>query len=452
MEDIELELEGLESIYGSENVKYSSNAPNVSGVIRIENSSNDRTYKLKTIKDKVETTEEVSALSPVVLSFTLQSLYPNEKPILEIKCDWMDQDAKRKLMHSLNEVCDEYLGYSVLSACCQSIFDFAADLMEKNDCFDLTHLKPAEFSDFLESCELADQRIFDTQCHDCDICTINQTGTNFVKFRPCSHIFCKDCCRNYFNDRLKNVQVKQLECLSSDCHSSAASRVIKELLGEEEYERYDGILLENAIAQMSDVVACARSRCGQPANISEEPRYLAICSVCEFTFCILCRKTFHGVDNCRFTDVHKNAIVESWENGTEEEKNKMITHFGGLQQYQIAVENIKSEIWIQGNGRQCPRCKVPIEKNEGCNKMLCVKCSCAFCWLCNAILDKNDPYAHFTESGQTNCFNRLFEFIEEELPDLDLDEDDQSEGTDDTVDTWNPSEIDDSDMYTSDES
>jgi len=45
-------------------------------------------------------------------------------------------------------------------------------------------------------------------------------------------------------------------------------------------------------------------------------------------------------------------------------------------------ENIS---WIRANTKKCPKCHKPIEKNQGCNHMICSKaggCGHEFCWLC----------------------------------------------------------------------
>ena len=43
-----------------------------------------------------------------------------------------------------------------------------------------------------------------------------------------------------------------------------------------------------------------------------------------------------------------------------------------------------NESWIKVNTKECPnpKCKLPIEKNQGCNHMNCKKCGFHFCWKC----------------------------------------------------------------------
>ncbi|KAF6016131.1 hypothetical protein HII12_000172 [Brettanomyces bruxellensis] len=38
--------------------------------------------------------------------------------------------------------------------------------------------------------------------------------------------------------------------------------------------------------------------------------------------------------------------------------------------------------WLAANTKDCPHCSTPIEKNGGCNHMVCFKCGFAFCWNC----------------------------------------------------------------------
>jgi ariadne-1 len=46
--------------------------------------------------------------------------------------------------------------------------------------------------------------------------------------------------------------------------------------------------------------------------------------------------------------------------------------------------------WILKNTRECPYCRVDIEKNGGCDHMTCGNCRRSFCWSCLGKKDAAD--------------------------------------------------------------
>jgi len=42
----------------------------------------------------------------------------------------------------------------------------------------------------------------------------------------------------------------------------------------------------------------------------------------------------------------------------------------------------QNNLWVYQNCKKCPKCKWNIEKNQGCNHMVCRLCNHQFCWLC----------------------------------------------------------------------
>ena len=47
-----------------------------------------------------------------------------------------------------------------------------------------------------------------------------------------------------------------------------------------------------------------------------------------------------------------------------------------------AIEKEYENFVKNSNYKYCPKCKVKVEKSEGCNHMTCVICKYEFCWIC----------------------------------------------------------------------
>lgn len=75
-----------------------------------------------------------------------------------------------------------------------------------------------------------------------------------------------------------------------------------------------------------DVVYCPRLSCGS-AVIKEMSSKAAVCSVCVFAFCVSCRKTYHGTDNCQ----GKKDIRNQTENNTQQQGSVDVPQSQGTQ-------------------------------------------------------------------------------------------------------------------------
>ncbi|KAH0621995.1 hypothetical protein JD844_023851 [Phrynosoma platyrhinos] len=54
--------------------------------------------------------------------------------------------------------------------------------------------------------------------------------------------------------------------------------------------------------------------------------------------------------------------------------------------------------------KRCPKCKVYIERDEGCAQMMCKNCKHAFCWYCLESLDDDFLLIHYDKGP---CRNKL---------------------------------------------
>lgn len=55
-----------------------------------------------------------------------------------------------------------------------------------------------------------------------------------------------------------------------------------------------------------------------------------------------------------------------------------------------ALQKLREEL----NIKDCPRCRTPIEKTEGCNHMECSGCKTHFCWVCMGQFSAGEIYEH----------------------------------------------------------
>ena len=93
------------------------------------------------------------------------------------------------------------------------------------------------------------------------------------------------------------------------------------------------------------------------ANIIEKSEYTLESTVrcsCNSMYCFHCKKEEHVPASCKY--------LELW-----------------LEKEKADSENLT---WLKANTKPCPKCQCNVEKNQGCNQMICSKCKHSYCWLC----------------------------------------------------------------------
>ncbi|CAL4197407.1 unnamed protein product, partial [Meganyctiphanes norvegica] len=203
------------------------------------------------------------------------------------------------------------------------------------------------------------------------------------------------------------------------CTTKQAPRQVQELVPEDVYKRWDEMLLNSTLASLGDIQPCPRQHCQYPVTVED---CQGSCPACKFVFCSLCRFGWHGIEPCKLKQSEATKVLEKYINGEPDEKKQMEDIYGRKYLLKLKDEFLSMK-FIEANSQTCPKCSSKIEKIDGCNKMTCGQCKCYFCWLCNKILDKANPYSHYN-SGASDCFNRLFEGVEEEDEYFDSDDDD----------------------------
>lgn len=126
----------------------------------------------------------------------------------------------------------------------------------------------------------------------------------------------------------------------------------------------DNLQLAACITGMPDLRYCPY--CNAPAFLNGAGCMDGQCRECAFEFCASCLLPKHPAIRCSVAVHEVDPVVQKkfWEN-------------------RLSFE------WVKANTKPCPKCTVPIQKNEGCSHMTCRKCSYAFCWICLGMYQKN---------------------------------------------------------------
>ncbi|KAK1685137.1 hypothetical protein QYE76_045985 [Lolium multiflorum] len=222
-------------------------------------------------------------------------------------------------------------------------------------------------------------QVFLEDLHMCMICLNQSKGSNFIKL-PCQHLFCVKCMETLCRMHVKDGTFFQLVCPDTKCNVSIPPYLLKRLLGEEEFERWDKLSLEKALDSMSDVVQCPRCA----ISCLEDEDSNAQCPKCCFVFCSVCKDPRHPGKLCL-------TLEEKLQR--QQASGKMATR--GM------VEDMISVKLLYSNARSCPKCQMTISKTDGCNKVVCSSCGQAFCFRCGKAIIAG--YAHF--SGRCDLFH-----------------------------------------------
>ncbi|XP_037325132.2 E3 ubiquitin-protein ligase RNF14-like [Pungitius pungitius] len=253
---------------------------------------------------------------------------------------------------------------------------------------------------------------FSATVFDCGVCFVGFLGSDCIQLPECGHVFCKACLTKFCQLQITEGNVKGVTCPEADCSATPAPSQVRCLVGEELFSRYDRLLLQSTLDSMADVVYCPRRFCGL-AVIFERSSAAAQCSVCGFAFCVTCRKNFHGTEGCPKKSITKIQEAEAdlpqsqeglmglWEDyaSGSKKRQRLLERRYGRAVMQGTVGECLSEDWISSNSKNCPHCFWKIEKNGGCNMMMCTQCGQRFCWVCLTRLPTSRPGKHFDGSA-----------------------------------------------------
>jgi len=215
----------------------------------------------------------------------------------------------------------------------------------------------------------------------CGICLDELSGTS-MRSAGCGHPFCVECWGDYMSTSVDDgPSCLNLRCPMPGCGVVVPDELVAALTPAKSLERrrkfeHHSIVDDNPALKWCPGVDCGRAiectvaRVAGPSGGASSSAAgggggggggggtcapVDIRCKCGHSFCWSCNKEAHRPVDCE--------TVDKWvrKNGAES-------------------ENVN---WLLANTKPCPKCKRPIEKNQGCMHMTCqAPCGYEFCWLC----------------------------------------------------------------------
>ena len=196
---------------------------------------------------------------------------------------------------------------------------------------------------------------------DCDICFLPLPDSSSAGLE-CGHLFCTACWAEYLTTKIVQDGVSlSIQCPSGDCRVLADDATVLRLLEDSggHAEKYQ-LLITNSLVTCNRLMRwCPAPDCGNAVRASQAAMQPVRCR-CGHAFCFACGEDWHYPVGCEG--------LRMWIKKCEDDS--------------------ETANWISANTKDCPKCKVPIEKNGGCNHMKCTSeaCQTAFCWFCGKVM------------------------------------------------------------------
>ncbi|XP_071403053.1 E3 ubiquitin-protein ligase RNF14-like [Centroberyx affinis] len=457
LEEQEDELLALRSIFSPEEFVPAGEEPNCAGEIRVSVEL-PADFSVALREGDGLRQYGISFLPPLLLTFDLPEDYPSSSPpSFTLTCSWLTPTQLSALGAHLADLYGATGGGVVLFSWVQflreealSFLDIrsllelpsseerdplssdpspsvplaeeqAASLPAREKDETLSRLPPAPApapaqtlpSQLLVHNEAQKQRAFAGTVFDCGVCYAARLGSDCVELRECGHVCCRPCMSRFCRAQIEEGNVRGVTCPEADCPATPTPAQVKSLVGEELFSRYDRLLLQSTLDCMPDVVYCPQRSCGS-AVILETGSRAALCPACGHAFCVSCRKTYHGVEDCHgkkrekkekqdaYADVPETeagmvALWEDYASGSATRRRLLESRYGRRTLRSTMLDAL-SEGWVAGNSKDCPRCSSSIQKNGGCNMMTCTRCGQCFCWACLTRLSSTAS-RHFLNSA-----------------------------------------------------
>ncbi|XP_068087556.1 E3 ubiquitin-protein ligase RNF217 [Hyperolius riggenbachi] len=175
----------------------------------------------------------------------------------------------------------------------------------------------------------------------------------------CKKGVCEECLKRYLSSQVQLGQV-EIKCPITECNKHLDESTVLYSLPHDDIIKYKYFLeLSRMDSSTKPCPQCKHfttfnRKSHIPTSTKSENRFKIQCPSCQFVWCFKCHSPWHEGINCREYK-RGDKLLRHWANEIEHG---------------------------QRNAQKCPRCKVHIQRTEGCDHMTCSQCNTNFCYRC----------------------------------------------------------------------
>ncbi|XP_055854750.1 E3 ubiquitin-protein ligase ariadne-1 isoform X1 [Episyrphus balteatus] len=200
------------------------------------------------------------------------------------------------------------------------------------------------------------QQISTSVAEECEIC-FTLLPPNTMTGLECGHRFCKPCWGEYLTTKIVTEGNGQsIACAAHGCDILVDDVTVTKLVTDRRVKvKYQHLITNNFVLCNRLLRWCPSVNCTYAIKVTYVDARPVRCK-CGHSFCFDCGENWHDPVQCR--------LLRKWIKKCDDDS--------------------ETSNWIAANTKECPKCNVTIEKDGGCNHMVCKNQNCKheFCWVC----------------------------------------------------------------------
>jgi len=188
----------------------------------------------------------------------------------------------------------------------------------------------------------------------CEICFESQNRSSMTSLSECDHSYCNECWTGHLKSKIDDA-IGTIYCPESSCDVIVDSKIVCSLLKNDKkaLKTYNHLVADNFVTKNRRIKWCPGLDCPNAIKAESAEAKLVQCT-CGSSFCFACCENWHSPVSCK--------LLKKWGKKCKDDS--------------------ETANWMTSNTKDCPKCYATIEKNGGCNHMICRKCKYDFCWMC----------------------------------------------------------------------